>query len=255
MKNSILLLFVCLLAVSCSKNGPAFNPGTSSSQKGSIVGQVKGYDQYGEVDKVNTKDVKITLIGNTNALETMSDANGEFKFTNVSQGTLKFKLDSKPGYVSSSYLNTKGEGPTFSFFGSNIDFDVKNNNFLPLVLEIPKSSISVSFDLASPNAPKAVFNPPIPLNKITGVVAVMSNTDDVSNTKFLRFNVFNSNYLYNLYFDPAVFPSQSLVYVKFYTFNIRENIFNYSGNPDLNPKIVLSANITGASETFTLKQN
>ncbi len=260
MKKSILLLFTsCLLSISCSKDSAT--DASNSQLKGNIIGQVSITDQYGFADKINSKDFKVSLLGNTNLLETITDATGVFKFNNVNAGTLKYKIAPKAGYVfnrNSDNTEANGEGTTFTFAGGSLDFDTRSFSLTPSIIEISKTSIKATLSPTIPSTVTAVLDPPIPGNKYLYVVAVMSNTSDVSNTKFLKSSVFYSSiapYTYSLFFDTAVFPSKSTVYVKFYVCNPREIVYNYSGNPDLDVKTILSANVAGASDLFTFTQN
>lgn len=93
-------LFGCLLVLiiffSCSKNSTdsTENP---SPEAGSVRGNIKAYDKYGNVNS-NNQDITVTLIDKQNQIFTGSvNQTGGFNFDNVVLGDVKLAI-SKPGY-------------------------------------------------------------------------------------------------------------------------------------------------------------
>lgn len=228
----VALTSLFLTTISCTKEGPAGANGkdgiNTSIQKGNIVGTVKVYDQYGDIDLVNNKDITLNLNGVSPGLTTMTDNKGAFKFSDVPSGTLSIELTPKVGYTSYRFFDS-GLPITFAYTGGPLDFNLGNGyGFIPSVLELSKTSISATQNLDSYNTQfNFSFSPEIPEGRSVRILAFLSNKNTVSNTEYLEFREVYLQGGYTtggLYINRETFPFGSDIYVKFYTANPYEYI-------------------------------
>lgn len=242
------------------KNGVDGKDGVNANlQKGNIVGNIPVYDQYGKLDLVNSKDIPVILTGVLPVVNIMTDAKGDFKFSDIPAATLSINITAKPGYV--TYDEGEDENSaikTFAYSGGALDFLMNNYGLTPQMLEIPKHNISAVWD-ENGSTPVFTFSPALPTGKGVNVVAfisdkaTVSNTDYVSAQKFGAYMFEEDNSIPNIYtmsLDEEIFPIGSTIYVKFYTYNTADYTY-FNENSGIKP-IYPTVNTTGASAVLTI---
>ncbi len=88
-KKSLLISALAIVAIaftSCTKEGPEGPAGKDASLKGSIIGNIKLYDEF--VTEITDKSgVTVTIDGANPAVTTTTDAAGKWTVNNLSSGS------------------------------------------------------------------------------------------------------------------------------------------------------------------------
>jgi hypothetical protein len=196
MKNSILILFVLLTGISCTKEvgvpGPAGPQGSAgpsgtgpASDTASIAGQLTLYNEF-SLNETDAGGVVVTLTSGTLQLTDTTNTAGLYHFPGMKTGTYNL-LYTKPGY------DTMKVNGISHFGGGTVPTSVQN----VIVTQIPVKTAPISLSLYSNNANATIFTIVLDTSSLNYVQFYLNIELFISTDK----NVSSTNYMYEVGFN------------------------------------------------------
>ena len=179
-KKSLLISALAIVAIaftSCTKEGPEGPAGKDATLKGSIIGYVKLYDEFGK-EITDKSGVNVTIDGASPAVTATTDATGKFTVNNLPTGTYDI-IVSKTGYATDKSMGfpfVGGVKPIYENYNlSQISNTVVSELDTLLKEEWGNVRTYLTYKLTNPNA----------VNKKVRFRLFMSTDPNVSSTNYI----------------------------------------------------------------------
>lgn len=232
LKKSLLISALAIVAIaftSCTKEGPEGPAGKDATLKGSIIGKVTLYDEFG-TEITDKSGVTVTIDGASPAVTATTDATGKWTVNNISTGTYDL-IFSKTGYGMEKYSSFSFVGGVKPTYEDASLSQISNTVVTEFDTLLKNGNLYLTYKLANPNAG----------NKYMYIAVFYSTSPDVSLTNYMESEInyysgevgYNEKYHYDF---SDKFPAGTKVYMVAYGSPKRNSQYHdYSTGKDVFP--------------------